>query len=103
MKIGLTKLYEPKDYKSAIVDIVLVHGLVGNAYNTWLYEHGNKKIYWPSALLPKDFPDARILAFGYDADITQFMGPASSNRVADHAENMLGALSRLRAKTDTVV
>ena len=101
--IGLTKLHEPEDHNSAIVDIVFVHGLTGNAYSTWLHQDKETKTYWPYDLLPKDYPDARILAFGYDADITQFWGPASSNRVGNHAENLLGALSRLRAKTNTVL
>jgi hypothetical protein len=99
---GLTKLYEPEHPSSAIVDIVFVHGLTGNAYSTWLYNDRKTKVYWPCELLRKNYPDARILAFGYDADITQFWGPASSNRVSNHAENMLGSLSRLRARTDTV-
>jgi hypothetical protein len=102
-KHGLTTLHEPENYRSAIVDIILVHGLMGNAYNTWLYEHGKIKTYWPYDLLRKDFPNARILAFGYDANVTQFWGSASSNRVGNHAEKMLGALSQLRAKTDTVL
>ncbi|KAN0113271.1 Alpha/Beta hydrolase fold [Hyaloscypha variabilis] len=98
---GLTTLYEPENPRSAIVDIVFVHGLTGNAYTTWLYNHGKTKVYWPYDLLQKDLPDARILAFGYDADITSFWGPASSNRVGNHAEDMLGDLSHLRASTDT--
>lgn len=103
LNIGLTKLHEPEDPNSAIVDIVFVHGLTGNAYSTWLHQDKETKTYWPYDLLPKDYPDARILAFDYDADITQFWGPASSNRVGNHAENLLGALSRLRAKTNTVL
>ena len=70
--IGLTKLHEPEDSNSAIVDIFFVHGLTGNAYSTWLHQDKETKTYWPYDLLPKDYPDARILAFDYDADITQF-------------------------------
>jgi len=50
----------------ASVDIVFVHGLTGNAYNTWL--HKDTRVHWPSQLLRQDIPDARILSFGYDAD-----------------------------------
>lgn len=53
-------------------------------------------------LLPKDIPDSRILCFGYDADVAHFWAPASSNTIANHAENLLGSLSRLRVSTDTV-
>lgn len=54
----------------ASVDIVFVHGLIGNAYDTWL--HKGTKVYWPSELLRQDIPDARILSFGYDADVVNF-------------------------------
>jgi hypothetical protein len=91
INIGLIDLCELEDTNSAIVDIVFVHGLTGNAYTTWLYKNGKTRVYWPYELLRKDYPNARILAFGYDADITQILGPASSNCVGNHAENMLGA------------
>jgi hypothetical protein len=102
INIGLIDLCELEDTSSAIVDVVFVHGLTGNAYTTWLYKSGKTRVYWPYELLRKDTPNARILAFGYDAEIRQILGPASSNRVGNHAENMLGALSQLRSKTDTV-
>lgn len=47
-------------------------------------------------------PDARILAFGYDADVVNFWNPTSQNRTGNHAENMLGDLSGLREETDSV-
>ena len=100
--IGLTKLYEPEDAASAIADVVFVHGLTGGAHTTWLHRRGAQQVYWPSDLLPKDCPNTRILTFGYDANVTQFWGPASSSRVNNHAESLLGSLSRLRARTDTV-
>ncbi|KAI9667847.1 MAG: hypothetical protein M1821_000666 [Bathelium mastoideum] len=99
--IGLRPLYTPEDGK-AVVDIIFVHGLTGNAYSTWHFSDKKTDVYWPYDILRKDHPDARIAAFGYDADVTQFWGPASSNRVGNHAENLLGSLSRLRAKTKTV-
>jgi hypothetical protein len=59
-------------------------------------------IHWPSALLGDDIEVARILSFGYDADVAQIWGPACQNRINNHAENMLGALARLRERTDSV-
>jgi hypothetical protein len=99
--IGLHVLHAPKDGEG-IVDIIFVHGLTGDSRTTWLYKDKKTEVHWPTELLPKDYPDARILTFGYDANISEFFGPASSNRIGNHAENMLGALSRLRAKTSTV-
>ncbi len=83
----------------ADVDVVFVHGLTGNAYNTWL--HKDAGIHWPSDLLKDDMPESRILSFGYDADIVNFWNPASMNRLSNHAENMVGELARKRERTNT--
>lgn len=80
--------------------IVFVHGLTGNTATTWLHEESGS--YWPTALLTQDITDARILAFGYDADVVNFWSPASQNRVGNHAGNMLGGLTRLREKSKSV-
>ena len=84
---------------NASIDIVFVHGLTGNAYNTWL--HKDTGVHWPSTLLGQDIPDARILSFGYDADIVKFWNPASNSRLSNHAENMVGDLVRKRERTNT--
>lgn len=81
------------------MDIVFVHGLTGNAYNTWL--HKDTRVHWPSQLLRQDIPDARILSYGYDADIVNFWNPASNSRLSSHAENMVGDLVRKRERTST--
>ena len=83
----------------ASTDIVFVHGLTGNSYSTWL--HKDAKVHWPSELLKQDIPDARILGFGYDADVISFWNPASNSRLSNHAENMVGALVRKRERTNT--
>ena len=74
---------------SAYVDIVFVHGLTGDAYNTW--RHKETGVYWPSELLGQDIPDSRILSFGYDADVVNILGggPASNSRLSNHAESSL--------------
>ena len=85
----------------ASVDIVFVHGLTGNAYNTWLHKDKGTRMHWPSELLKQDLPDARILSFGYDADIVNFWNPASNSRLSNHAENMVGDLVRKRERTNS--
>lgn len=96
-KYGIKILYDGGD--TAAIDIVFVHGLTGNAYNTWF--HKDAGVHWPSQLLSKDMPDTRILSFGYDADIVNLWDPASVNTLANHAENMVGDLVRKRERTDT--
>ena len=85
----------------ASVDIVFVHGLTGNAYTTWLYKDKGIKVHWPSELLKQDLPDARIMSFGYDADIVNLWNPKSHSPLTGHAEDMVGALVRKRERTNT--
>jgi len=47
-------------------DIVAVHGITGNAYDTWT--HSNKT-FWLKDFLPKDFPGARVFSYAYPADV----------------------------------
>ncbi len=98
--LGLRVLYTPTDTSNTLVDIVFVHGLTGNSYNTWL--EANSGTYWPIHLLRHSVPNARIMAFGYDADVARFLGPVSQNSLRDHASTLLGDLARIRRKTDSV-
>ena len=59
----------------ADMDIVFVHGLTENAYDTWF--HRDAGVHWPSELLKEDVSDSRILSFGYDADIVSSRNPIS--------------------------
>ena len=49
-------------------------------------------------MLAKDFPDARIMAFGYDADIARLGSAASLNNISDHARTLLSRLQDKRRK-----
>ena len=88
---GLMLLYEPSAVENAIVDIIFVHGLTGSSFSTWYNESND--MHWPTKLLKKDIPEARIFTFGYDADVASFWGGISQNRLSNHAENMIGKLS----------
>lgn len=72
--------------------------MTGTREETWTY-NGN---LWPETLLPKEIPTARILTFGYDADVVNFWLPAGQNRIGNHAQNLAQSLANLRDKTDTV-
>ena len=83
----------------ACVDIVFVHGLTGNAYDTWL--HKATGVHWPKDLLKQDISDTRILSYGYDADFVNLWKPASISRLSNHAEDLVGRLARMRERTET--
>jgi hypothetical protein len=49
--------------------IWFVHGLTGNRQKTWTHEKTNA--FWPE-VLAKDCPRARVITYGYDADVVKF-------------------------------
>jgi pimeloyl-ACP methyl ester carboxylesterase len=71
------------------ISIVLVHGLTGNRDKTWTHSNGT---FWSQHLLPEDIPNARIMTFGYDADVVRFWTLAGSNRLQDHGKSLAYAL-----------
>ena len=77
--------------------IVAVHGLNGDAYNTWTTE--KSKVFWlgDSNLLPKAIRNARILTFGYNANVTSLLGTTSSDRILQHAQTLVAQLEADRA------
>ena len=81
------------------VDIVFVHGLNGHPEGTWTSEE--KKVFWPAQLLPSTVMEekARILVYGYNADVTSsFADGASRDKVHNHAEQLVAVLSASRQK-----
>ncbi|CAG7850628.1 SubName: Full=Related to kinesin light chain {ECO:0000313/EMBL:CCA75937.1} [Serendipita indica DSM 11827] len=75
-----------------VVDIVAIHGLQGHREKTWTTDDGH---LWLRDLLPVDIPNARILAYGYDAD-TRSRECVSTNTMYLHAKGLAQALSRAR-------
>lgn len=118
-RYGLSELYSPQD-KKPVAHVVFVHGLFGHPRKTWTatatpgektggerpqdhpggestehlaHEDG---VFWPKTLLPAIIPDAKILTFGYDADVGGFFSSTSQNTIHQHAENLLSDLADLR-------
>ncbi|KAI9695703.1 MAG: hypothetical protein M1820_008466 [Bogoriella megaspora] len=94
--LGPSVLYAPDD---AVLDVVFVHGLAGNAYDTW-YDK-KSETHWPTDFVKNDLPAARLIAYGYRADVGHFWGGAAQAKLTDHASNMNGYLVGLREDTDT--
>ena len=56
-------------------------------------------VFWPQDLLPIVFPGARILTWGYDAQVEQLFSSVSKASLLHHAESLLSDLARLRTST----
>ncbi|PCD21524.1 hypothetical protein AU210_016485 [Fusarium oxysporum f. sp. radicis-cucumerinum] len=89
---GVEILVDPPD---ADVDIYFVHGLTGNRTSTWTAR--GQPAPWPKTLLPSELPKACILTYGYDAYVVS-KSVASSNRLIDHAMNLLTDLTNDRRR-----
>ncbi|KAI9730836.1 MAG: hypothetical protein M1834_005554 [Cirrosporium novae-zelandiae] len=71
----------------------------GDREKTWTADNATEP--WPKALLATDIPNARIITYGYDADVVHWMKPAGQNTVTEHAQNLVNDLCRLRARMKT--
>ena len=89
------------NHPDAKVDIVLVHGLNGDPRKTWTSPKG---VFWPTQLLPAALKSskARILVYGYNADVYSFgeRGP-SSDMIHNHAQTLLNSLKSNRTLEET--
>ena len=85
------------DCPDATVDICFVHGLTGDRESTWTAD--GQSTPWPKTLLPPKLSRARILTYGYDAFIVR-KGFAGSNRLIDHATNLLHDLTTDRRSSN---
>ena len=96
---GIKNLYD--NGNKACVDLVFVHGLIDNAYNTWLDKE--TRVHWSSKLLGQDISNSRVLSFDYDANVVSLWGrgSTSSSRLFNHVESLVGKLVRERERSDT--
>ena len=82
-----------------VSSIVFVHGLTGKRTKTWLADGAT--LPWPKEMLSQKIPEARIVTYGYDADVVHFIKQAGQNTVHEHARNLAGDLTDLRHRTDS--
>ena len=74
------------------VDIVFIHGLHGNPKDTWSSKSSHA--IWPATLLGPFLQKekARILVYGYVAEIASFTDGVSGNKIHNHAEQLVAEL-----------
>ena len=72
-----------------LLDIVAIHGITGDAYDTWTHENG---CLWIRDWLPQDLPGARVWSFGYDA----MLWSRSQGNIESFARSLLNSLTRER-------
>ncbi|ORY14566.1 hypothetical protein BCR34DRAFT_228447 [Clohesyomyces aquaticus] len=94
---GLETLHDCAD---AVFYIYFVHGLTGDRGETWTARGQAEP--WPKILLPPVLGKARILTYGYDAYVMR-KSVASTERLIDHATNLINDLATDRASSDAVL
>jgi hypothetical protein len=82
-RFEITEVYSHPEAK---VDIVLVHGLNGDPRHTWTAKNG---VFWPTELLPVTLKSvkARILVYGYNADVYAFGSSRSPRYTSKHTQS----------------
>lgn len=72
-----------------------MHGLNGRPLDSWTSSNG---VLWPRDLLPQFLEQerVRILTYGYNADVVSFTDGVSSERIHNHAEDLVSALAANR-------
>ncbi|KAI1751937.1 hypothetical protein F4782DRAFT_530881 [Xylaria castorea] len=94
--IGLLQIHPPPSHhhleeeQQASLDVVFVHGLNGNLYDTWTAPSGT---YWPADLLPGVIPNCRIFSYGYNANL---WFDAAHGNIYIYAENLVVELASER-------
>ncbi|KAL2041461.1 hypothetical protein N7G274_005843 [Stereocaulon virgatum] len=77
------------------VDIVAIHGLNGDAYETWTH-HRSQKL-WLRDMLPQDMPGARVYTYSYPS---QLLFSRSTATISDYAMKLLAYLNSIRASRE---
>lgn len=82
--------------------MVAVHGLNGDAFETWTTKDTGKFWLRDVDLLPSNLERARILTFSYNATTTALFGKTSSDRILQHAHTLVAELVADRELEDAV-
>ena len=93
----LYEIFTPANGRQIEIDIVAVHGLMGDPYTTWAKGRDPNGKPWISDFLPSQLPRARVFSYGYDS---QFVRSSSVAGIPEFAMNLLAWL-KLRRSTES--
>lgn len=93
-KIGLFELGKGLHDDEKLIDVVAVHGLQGDLYQTWTHENGTM---WLESILAANIPFARVLTFGYDSTVAF---SSSAAKLEDKSIELINRLSRKRSSVN---
>jgi triacylglycerol esterase/lipase EstA (alpha/beta hydrolase family) len=93
-KIGLFELAKGKYDDEKTIDVVAVHGLQGDSYQTWTHENGTM---WLESILANKIPYARIMTFGYNSTIAF---SSSAAKLEDKSIELINRLSMKRSSAE---
>jgi hypothetical protein len=100
-KYGLISLHssistpgDVEDQDTNPLDIVAIHGITGDAHDTWTHDNGN---LWLRDLIPKDLPGVRVFSYGYPAEVFCTL---STGTLDTFARSLLEGLKRERRKKE---
>ena len=79
-----------------------MHGLRGDKIDTWRCNEVPGFV-WPRDLLREDVSNARIITYGYDANVMNFFSSTSQSSIHQHAINLLEDLQRKRRTQGEVI
>ncbi|KAH6986404.1 hypothetical protein BKA56DRAFT_613779 [Ilyonectria sp. MPI-CAGE-AT-0026] len=79
------------------VDIIAIHGLNGDAFNTWRHSNGT---FWLRDLLPSFLPGCRIYTYGYPSKI---FSETSFARMQEYSRGLLSSIRDLHEDSSTAL
>lgn len=89
---GALESFDDCEAPDSGIDLVFVHGLHGSRMKTW----SKDGVFWPRDLLKDDLKNARVITWGYDANIANAFSYASKESLFGHSNTLLSDLADLR-------
>jgi hypothetical protein len=86
---GLQSVGEPR-CEGCLLDVVLVHGLGGDSWTTWMANPEDTATFWPGWLM-QDFPEIAVWTLGYAASVSKWR--EESMPLADRGNQILELLA----------